>query len=355
LKKTKKHNKFIKIIILLIEISLLAGMGFFLFKVFGIGKTQEINQPNIITLDRESLSIAPEIQDDPILKGYWNIALLGVDAKTHEQLFKGSRSDSIMIASINLDTGDVRLVSVYRDTLLNIGDDTYQKCNNAYSYGGAEQTISMLNANLDLDIEDFVAVGYGALSKAIDGLGGVWVDVDSAELKHINNYQISISEVLDTDYTKVKKTGYQLLNGLQATAYCRIRHTTGNDFMRTMRQREVLKSMEEQVKEADLSTLLDTFEAVVGDVYTSLGHEEVITLLSQIANYSIDKDEGFPREDLRTTANAGKLGSVVIPLDLEENVLWLHEFLFEDPTYEVSRQVHEFSVKIEDKVDPYIK
>ena len=108
-----------------------------------------------------------------------------------------------MIASINMDTGDIKLVSVYRDTYLNIGTDSYQKCNAAYSYGGAEQAVKMLNMNLDMDITNFVTVGYKGLSEVIDGLGGVYIDVDSEEIKHINNYQIGIAEVLKCDYTPV--------------------------------------------------------------------------------------------------------------------------------------------------------
>ena len=188
------------------------------------------------------------------MKGYWNVALFGVDATKPDQLYKNSRSDSIMIASINLDNGEVKLVSVYRDTYLNIGNDNYRKCNTAYAAGGAQQAIEMLNANLDMDITDFVTVGYQALMDCIDGLGGVWIEVDESEIKHINNYQKTISkDVLnDRPYTEVTKTGYQLLDGLQATAYCRIRYTKGDDFKRAERQREVLQAIEDEAKKDGL-------------------------------------------------------------------------------------------------------
>jgi LCP family protein required for cell wall assembly len=188
--------------------------------------------PKVTVLETEELQIPEEVQQDETMKGYMNIALFGVDATKESLLYKGSRSDSIMIASINMDTGDIKLVSVYRDTYLNIGTDSYQKCNAAYSYGGAEQAVKMLNMNLDMDITNFVTVGYKGLSEVIDGLGGIYIDVDSEEIKHINNYQIGIAEVLKCDYTPVTETGMQLLNGLQATAYCRIRYTAGNDFKR---------------------------------------------------------------------------------------------------------------------------
>ena len=277
------------------------------------------------------------------MKGYMNIALFGVDATKESQLYKGSRSDSIMIASINMDTGDIKLVSVYRDTYLNIGTDSYQKCNAAYSYGGAEQAVKMLNMNLDMDITNFVTVGYKGLS-----------DVDSEEIKHINNYQIGIAEVLKCDYTPVTETGMQLLNGLQATAYCRIRYTAGNDFKRAARQREVIQAIEDQAKKADYATLSKVFNSAIDDIYTSLDSKDILDLLSNISNYRIVDEGGFPEETMRTTGNIGAKGSSVIPLDLESNVVWLHQFLFDDANYTVTDNVKEYSRKIQSDTSPYL-
>ena len=256
-------------------------------------------------LETEELRIPEQVQQEETMKGYMNIALFGVDATKESQLYKGSRSDSIMIASINMDTGDIKLVSVYRDTYLNIGTDSYQKCNAAYSYGGAEQAVKMLNMNLDMDITNFVTVGYKGLSEVIDGLGGVYIDVDSEEIKHINNYQIGIAEVLKCDYTPVTETGMQLLNGLQATAYCRIRYTAGNDFKRAARQREVIQAIEDQAKKADYATLSKVFNSAIDDIYTSLDSKDILELLSNIANYRIVDEGGFPEETMRTTGNIG--------------------------------------------------
>ena len=288
------------------------------------------------------------------MKGYMNVALFGVDAETESQLYKGSRSDSIMIASINMDTGDIKLVSVYRDTYLNIGTDEYRKCNAAYSFGGAEQAVKMLNMNLDMDITDFVTVGYKGLSEVIDGLGGIYIDVDSEELKHINNYQIGIAEVLKCDYNKVTESGYQLLDGLQATAYCRIRYTKGDDFKRASRQREVLMAIEEQAKKADAATLVKVFNNVIGDIYTSIDSDTILDLIGNIANYRIVDESGFPEESMRTVANIGAKGSSVIPLDLESNVVWLHQFLFDDDDYTVTDSVKEYSQKVTSDTAPYI-
>ena len=348
----KKGTSKSKLIILAVEIVVIIAMFLVAYQVFKMTKPKQ--GPTTIELNKEELDIPEEVKEREEMKGYRNIALFGVDATSDAQLYTGSNSDSIMIASINMDTGAIKLVSVYRDTYLNIGTDSYQKANAAYSYGGAEQAVKMLNMNLDMDITDFVTVGYKGLSEVIDGLGGIYIDVDSEELKHINNYQIGIAEVLKCDYNKVTESGYQLLDGLQATAYCRIRYTKGDDFKRASRQREVLMAIEEQAKKADAATLVKVFNNVIGDIYTSIDSDTILDLIGNIANYRIVDEGGFPEESMRTVANIGAKGSSVIPLDLESNVVWLHQFLFDDDDYTVTDSVKEYSQKVTSDTAPYI-
>jgi len=351
--KQREARKRRKIIIFSFEIIVILAMLFVLYRVYATD-TPQITIPE---LNEEELGINEGVNKNVILQGYWNIALFGVDAKTDSGIYKGSLSDSIMIASVNMDTGEIKIVSVYRDTYLNLGNDRYDKANAAYSKGGAEQAIKMLNMNLDLNITDFITVGYKGVSGVIDGLGGVWIDVDAEELEHINNYQYSIAtEVLNSSYTEVKQTGYQLLNGLQATAYCRIRYTRGDDFKRASRQREVLQAIEDQAKNADLKTLTKVYQAVAENIYTSLDSTDVITLLGKIMDYEIVDEGGFPEESMRTTGNIGAKGSCVVPLDLESNVLWLHEFLFgnNDDYTSVSSSVKEYSTKIKSDTSQYV-
>ena len=320
----------------------------------------------------EEKGVADEViqqkeNDESAMNGYMNIALFGVDAQNEKQLLKNSRSDSIMVASINLDTGDIKLVSVYRDSYLNRGNDTYDKCNGAYSTGGAERAVKMLNMNLDLDITDFVTVGYAGLAGVIDGLGGVWIDVDEQELKHINNYQYSIlgkqaskyitvpsdlnftpdDYFIDYDLKTVTKSGYQLLDGLQATAYCRIRYVGFSDFQRTERQREVIKAIEAQAKQSDLDTLLKVFNNAADDIYTSLTPDTIKELLPHIMDYKIVEECEFPGRDNREPINMGAKGSCEVPMDLEQSVIDLHKFLFDDDDYQVSDTVKEIKNQIE--------
>lgn len=344
-----------KIIIFAVEVIIILIMVGVLFVV--MTKTNE-EGPKVTVLETTELEIPEEVvqnkEEGGTMSGYMNIALFGVDAQNDDDLYKGSRSDSIMIASINLDTGDIKLVSVYRDTYLNVGTDTYIKANHAYAYGGAEQAVKMLNMNLDMDITNFVTVGYKGLSEVIDGLGGVYIEVDEAELEHINNYQMDIAQVLKCDYVPIEEPGYQLLDGIQASAYCRIRYTAGDDFKRASRHREVIMAIEEQAKKADLTTLTKIFNDVIDDIYTSLDSDTILELLGNITKYQIVEQGGFPEDSMRTTANIGSKGSSVIPMDLEANVVWLHQFLFDDVDYTVTETVKEIGQKIKDDTTPYI-
>lgn len=370
-------------IIFAVEIFLILIMLAVLFLVMVSGN----KGPKVVELDPDDLGINEDVlasrnqgANEAVVNpgeiasgGYMNIALFGVDATTTNQLYKNSRSDCTMIASINMDTGDIKLVSVYRDTYLNLGTDTYNKCNHAYSNGGAQQAIKMLNMNLDMDITNFIAVNYRALIDLIDGLGGIYIDVDKNELRDINNYQISIiceqTKHTETDsygrytyvpgekdgYYPVQETGYQKLNGLQATAYCRIRKSlAGGDFDRAANQREVIKAIEEQAKKTDLATLTKVFNTVIDEIYTNLNSDDLLDLLGNINNYRIVEEGGFPEESMVTTANIGAKGSVVIPLDLEANVEWLHEFLFEDDDYSVSDTVKECGSQIKTDTSKYL-
>lgn len=347
--KKNSKKKRTKILLFIVEIFVLLLM---VVVLYGVLKTEKVGK---VEIPEEDIVINPivEQKEETTMKGYRNIALFGVDSTTGA-LDKNTRSDSIMIASINLDTGECKLVSVYRDTYLNLSNDSYNKCNAAYAKGGPKQAINMLNMNLDMNITDFVTVGFAGLTDTIDALGGIMIDVDSEELKHINSYQICMAEDLKRSYTPVTDTGYQLLDGLQATAYCRIRYTAGDDFKRAERQREVLMAIAEKAKSASPATLNTIANDVFKEVYTSLDISEILELLGDIGKYEIVDQGGFPEESMRATGTIGSKGSCVVPVNLEQNVAWLHGFLFKDEEYMPSDQVKEYSEKIKADTSGYI-
>lgn len=351
--KQQSKKKRSKILLFIAEIFVLLIM---VVVLYGVLKTDNVGKVNI---PEEDIVINEEVKQmvdsgEAPMQGYWNIALFGVDSRT-KALDKNTRSDTIMIASINMDTGECKLVSVYRDTYLNLSNDSYNKCNSAYANGGPKQAINMLNMNLDMNITDFVTVGFEGLTDTIDALGGVEIDVREEEISYLNNYQISmVGTTTDdvnfyatagVDYTPVTTAGRQTLNGLQATAYCRIRHI-GDDFERTQRQRRVLAAIAEKAKKASPAELNEIANKVFKETYTSLDLSEIIELLSNAAKYEIVDEGGFPEASMRTTGTIGSKGSCVVPVSLSDNVSWLHEFLFGEENYTPSSAVQEYSEKV---------
>ncbi len=285
-------------------------------------------------------------------KGYRNIALFGVDARDGE-LGKGTRSDTMIIASINQDTQEIKLISVFRDTYLNLSNDRYNKCNTAYAQGGPEQAISMLNLNLDLDITDYVTIGFAGLIDAVDILGGVEMEITDAEISHLNNYQLCMAEELGVDYIPIEHSGKQLLNGMQATAYCRIRYTKGDDFKRAERQRDLLTAMMDKAQQASIGTLTELVNAILPQVETSLEVGEIVDVLGSVASFEVVESDGFPFEGSRVGARMGSKGDCVIPDDLEENVIQLHEILYPEKAYTPSKQVQNISLEIDAQAEEY--
>ncbi|MCI7791570.1 MAG: LCP family protein [Lachnospiraceae bacterium] len=359
----KKRNK---IILFVAEIFVLLIL---LVVFWGMDKVRKIN---IVDIKEEDIVINPEVVEETetgAMKGYRNIALFGVDSRD-KQLDKATRTDVIKIVSINEDTGEVKLVSVYRDSFLNLSTDTYNKANLAYAKGGPKQALAMLNMNMDMNITDFVTIGFDGLIDVIDAVGGVEIDVKESEVVHLNSYQISMVGKQDgvnakgepnyvatagVDYTPVTKSGLQTLNGLQATAYCRIRYV-GNDFERTQRQNAVLKQVAKKAMTLNPSTLNKIAEAVFPKVATSLELSEIIELLGGITKYSIGETAGFPFDGHFATGMIGKKGSCVVPTTLEDNVILLHQFFFgSEEGYEPSETVKNCSQKIQSETSAYIK
>lgn len=274
-----------------------------------------------------------------ILEDYTNVAFFGLDSRS-EGDYSGGQSDVIMIASIHNKTKEVKLVSVYRDTLLHIGDDSYKKANSAYAKGGPERAVQMLNSNLDLNIKEYVCVDFMALIEVIDALGGIEVEVTEQEQLRINETlweyeEISGKKLEITDY--LWEYGNVTLTGPQATFYARIRSTAGDDFKRTSRQRIVLEAMLNKAKQSDVSTLLDICEVVFDDISTSLSLSEILDLAKDVKSYTIVSTSGFPFD--MTAMDVEGRGSCVVPISLANNVTQLYEYLFGTEGYVTSETV----------------
>lgn len=296
-------------------------------------------------LDMDKVEVNPDISEESqeLMQGYQTIALFGLDNRSNGKLENG-RSDVIILANINNDTKEVQLVSVYRDTYLDVGDDTFQKCNAAYAKGGPEQAISMLNVNLDLNITDYVTVDFNALVECVDLLGGIEMEVTDDEATYMIGFVREINEMTGHDSENLPGAGTYNLDGVQACAYARVRQTAGSDYKRTERQRAVLSAMVEKAQKSDLVTVNALIDEVCGDILTSFSNAELLSLASQVFNYSLGESAGFPFT--KASMLLGSKGSIVIPCDLSTNVAQLHAFLYNDESYTVSDTVAANSAKI---------
>lgn len=346
--KTKKILFAVEIIVLLLFIG-----GLYVYGQLN-SKLDKINQP---VLDDGKIKVNQEVQDsinsqESTLTGYTTYALFGIDHRDKNTALGGENSDTIIIASVNNDTKDVKLVSVYRDTLLNLGNDTYSKANAAYAYGEAEQAITMLNTNLDLNISEYATVNFNALTTIIDDLGGLDMDMSYAEIVHMNNYCVETSEETGKDYTPIELPDrpddieavqyHYHLNGVQATSYCRIRFTASLDMGRTERQRRVIQMIVSKAKSAGLGKIFKIMDDVFPMVTTSMTKDEILQLLPTLIGYSVDDTTGFPTSYKFSNVK----GSIIVPTTLETNVIELHKFLYGDEAYTPSATVKANSEKI---------
>lgn len=335
-KMTKKEQQKRKILLVVLEVVCILVLLAILYVWSFIGKI------DFNPFDREDAGINSDLSGESILtqSGYTNIAIFGLDNRSSGNYNSGN-SDVIMIASINNETKDVKLISIFRDTYLNVGDGKYNKANYAFARGGAEQAVQMLNTNLDLTITEYACVDWAALIEAIDALGGIEIELTDAEVTYINKYVTDMHSEIGSDLDLVSSSGTQTLSGVQATAYARIRYTAGSDFKRASRQRIVLEAMLNKAKQSDLGTLLDICNLVFDDISTSLELTEIIGLASHVTEYNIHSTTGFPFE--LTTGDVGSVGDCVIPVGLEDDITQLHYFMFGVENYDPSATVKAIS------------
>ena len=323
-KRLKKRRRRRRLVIIL-ELIILCILGTTAFGLFKLGKMERTNLSNIKNNGLKQT-------------GYTNVALFGLDSREND-LGKGNRSDTIIIASLNNDTKEVKLVSIYRDTLLELDDGSYNKANSAYSFGGPEGAVSLINRNLDMNIEKYVTVNFNALVDVIDAVGGLDLELTHDEVVHMNNYCVETSKVTGKSYEKIEPEveGTYHLNGVQAVSYSRIRYTEGGDFKRAERQRLVLQKIADKAQNMSVGTVNKIIDSVFPQISTNFTLAEIIGYAKNLTKYKLGDSIGFPAEN--TTDMLNEVGSVVIPKTLSSNVLEVHKFLFGSDGYSVSSTI----------------
>ena len=321
------------LIIIAVIIALLIGYSMFL--------TSHLDRVDTADAD---FAIDPGVADE--LSGYRNIAVLGVDARAG-QGYDGTRTDAIIVLSIKKSTGDIKMISVMRDSYLKMADADgnliLDKVTHAHHYGGGVDTCATLNRNLDLNIKEFMVFNWKAVSDAVDALGGITVNVKKNEINDLNRWGPETARNVGGEYKKVTKTGKQTIDGVQATTYCRIRKTSGGDTGRTKRYKKVMSAVMKKAMTSPLK-LYTLGKDVLPEIRTNMSQWQLLSFMIKAPGYDITKNIGWPKNYYGGIIYNGLWNAV--PRTLESNVKWLHRRAFEQKNYSPSKTCLDISQEI---------
>lgn len=277
-------KKSIKILlIILIPILLLTGVGVYAInrisvveldnsdEALGIEIKEAETNDDFVKMESKEEIIEPEKQRDDII----NIALFGLDRRSKKEV---SRSDAIIILSIDFKHKKIKMSSLMRDIYVPIEGYKSQKLNHAYALGGAQLAVKTINQNFGTNIRHYASVDFFALEEIIDAIGGVELPVKEKEINNINKYIREVSNITKTKAVYLESGGEYVLTGAQALAYARIRNVGDGDFERTERQRRVLTQMILKGKEKGLTLIPDLVMKVLPLVETNLTKSEILEL-----------------------------------------------------------------------------
>ena len=321
----KKIKPRMKIFLSALIIITLVGGGAFSYTFYQLSK---INTTKISKTDVD-LGIKPKVavKEEEDASKIVNIALFGLDRK---DMSEASRSDSIMILSIDQKNKKIKISSVMRDTYVEIKDHGQTKINHAYAYGGPQLAIRTLNENFNLDIRDYVTVDFFILEKLVDSIGGVTLDVKQDHIDQLNGLQAGIAKIENKLITPITKSGLQTLNGLQAVAYSRIRYDAGDDYGRTERQRMVLSAMLTKIQTVGVTEFPSVVSKILPFTETSMNNIDIMKLGTKVitASRMTLEQSRFPVDGYSTGKTINGIWYLVA--DMKATVDQLHKFIYQD-------------------------
>ena len=304
----------ILLIIILILLGLALGIGYAFI-------SDKLSNVNYVDIDEANIELNSGVEQE--LKDYRNIAIFGLDSRDNS--FSNSRSDCIIIVSINKKTNDVKLTSVYRDTYVDIEGHGLDKITHAYAYGGPELAINTLNKNLDLNITEFVTVNFDTVETIVDSIGGITLTITDSEASQIG----------------FSSGGTYTLDGKEALAYSRIRKID-SDYQRTERMRTVLEAVFNKVKKQELAEISNFVDMVLPHISTNMSTNSIISLVPSAVFYKITDSTGWPYDVSGYSSDAW----YGVPVTLESNVKEFHQNIFGISDYTPSETVEEISDSI---------
>ncbi len=250
------------------------------------------------------------------------LLLLGLDRQSEEDV---PRSDSIILLTFDFSAKRMTLTSLMRDIYTDIPDYGMQKLNAAYFYGGPELILQTINTCFDQSVRHYLVVDFQTLASIIDLVGGVEVDVKDYEVEEVNRYITDVNRILDESAPPLQKFGVQSLNGVQATAYCRIRYAGKADYERTERQRTVLTQMAKKI--GTLNPL--KLPRLASELYSQIQTNASLSRLTWIGmRYLLNKPTEMvelripaPNTFNETTHD----GMSVLDIEWDENIALIHQ------------------------------
>ena len=335
----KKKKRALKIFLIIIDVLLLLVVAAGAYFVLRWDEVEDVTFQAAV--ERGEVAPNEDIAEQTLerMKGYRTIAVFGVDARDMTTLDKGTQGDVNMIITLNNEAGDVRMISVYRDSFICTNDDLsrFGKLADNYAINGAVGQVAALNRNYDLNITDYVTVNWKAVATAIDALGGLDFEITEAELRSYNKYLEETAESIGASYEPIYEAGQHHFSGVQAVTYARLRNTAGDDYKRTERQRLVVSLLLEKAKSASTSTLISLANTLFDDelIATSFSISDVLSMVDLVSKMSMAETEGFPFDK----QSGGPPKYYVYPLGLTQNVRRLHELLYNNTEYEPSETV----------------
>lgn len=250
-----------------------------------------------------------------------NILLIGVDARESDV---SSRSDTMMLLTIDNKNGQIKLTSFLRDSYVKIAGRKKEKLNAAYFRGGIQGLVDTLELNFKVEIPYYMLVDFEIFTTVVDMLGGIEVEVTEKESAY--------SKKTPTDrggYLPLEAGENIHLNGAEALWYSRMRYLD-SDFMRTQRQRKVITAIVEKAKLQKPRELLELAETIIPLIKTNITADEmkklgVDAVLDKAYNYSIVQQQ-IPADETWSNKTISGVGACLV-MDLDENAEILANFL----------------------------
>ena len=335
-----------KILIALLVLVIGAGMGAYIYVNHMLDNLDKID------VDKDKLGIVD-------VDGYVNFLVMGVDSRDMND-FKGSRTDALILVSLEEKTNKVKLTSIYRDTMLKMGNtDKYDKITHAFAYDGPANTVKSINQAMDLDVDKFVVINWKTVVDMINAAGGVTLDIEDYEIDEMNRCTEETARVVGNgEYTPITSPGKQTVDCYQAVGYGRMRNGVGDDIKRTERMRIVIESLLNKLKKSSPKKIDKVLKTTMPLIKTNISKGDIFSLATRVPKFKVTKSASFPYN-----YTGGMIDGVyyLIPNTLRESVVELHKKVFGQKEYQPSQNVRQISQKIENissgsnyQVDPSV-